>query len=215
MELTVSPNIPPPELRASGGSTYFFNNKPIHVFTSPGTFASLPNWNDVDVEYVVVGGGGGGGNDNWGGPVGRGAGGGGAGGYRTGTTPYTGHFSVPVVIGAGGAGLYLHLILQFKVVMVMHQHLDQDLSPQKVVEVVVDTEEVVVLHIKILVEAHQILMEVLVVVALMVDLLEVREELMVMMAVAVLPATITAVEAAVVPVALDKQAQQHRVDMVV
>ena len=23
----VSPNIPPPELRASGGSTYFFNNK--------------------------------------------------------------------------------------------------------------------------------------------------------------------------------------------
>ena len=36
--------------------------------------------------------------------------------------------------------------------MVMHQHLDQDLSPQKVVEVVVDTEEVVVLHIKILVE---------------------------------------------------------------
>ena len=84
----VSPNIPPPELRASGGSTYFFNNKAIHVFTSPGTFASLPNWNDVDVEYVVVGGGGGGGNDNWGGPVGRGAGGGGAGGHILGLAPW-------------------------------------------------------------------------------------------------------------------------------
>ena len=98
----VSPNAPVPELRASGGSTYFYNNKAIHVFTSPGTFASLPNWVDVDVEYVAVGGGGGGGVDNW--SDARGAGGGGAGGYRTGTTPYSGPFSVPVSIGSGGDG---------------------------------------------------------------------------------------------------------------
>tara|TARA_B100002019_G_scaffold255244_1_gene237812 strand:- start:203 stop:457 length:255 start_codon:yes stop_codon:yes gene_type:complete len=84
-----------------------------------------------------------------------------------------------------------------------------------VVEVVVDTEQVVVLHITILVELHQILMEVLVVVPLTTNQLEVQEELMVMMAVAVLAPTITAAVAAVVPVVLDKQVRQHRVDMVV
>ena len=78
-----------------------------------------------------------------------------------------------------------------------------------------DTEQVVVLHITILVELHQILMEVLVVVLLTTNQLEVQEELMVMMAVAVLAPTITAAVAAVVPVVLDKQVRQHRVDMVV
>ena len=78
-----------------------------------------------------------------------------------------------------------------------------------------DTEQVVVLHITILVELHQILMEVLVVVPLTTNQLEVQEELMVMMAVAVLAPTITAAVAAVVPVVLDKQVRQHRVDMVV
>jgi hypothetical protein len=86
--------------KATGGAISFFGGKTIHTFTSSGTFASLPTWSpSTSVEYVVVAGGGAAGQTTggWGG------GGGGAGGYRTGTTPFSGPFSFAVSVGAGGA----------------------------------------------------------------------------------------------------------------
>jgi hypothetical protein len=83
-----------PSFSATGGTTYVYNNKNIHVFTAPGTFI-VTSGSGV-VEYVVVGGGGGGGVQH--------GGGGGAGGYLTSTTTVSSGTS-PITVGAGGVGL--------------------------------------------------------------------------------------------------------------
>jgi len=87
--------------KATGGAISFYNSgsglRTIHTFTGSGTFATEPNWNAADVEYVVIGGGGAGGSN---------AGtGGGAGAYRTGSTPIGAHpVSTSIQVGAGGVG---------------------------------------------------------------------------------------------------------------
>lgn len=80
-----------------GNSTLTFDNKTIHVFTSPGNFVVT---GEGTIEYVMIGGGGGGGAGNGG--FGSG-GGGGAGGYITNSIPIS-DGTYPVVIGPGGTG---------------------------------------------------------------------------------------------------------------
>jgi len=84
------------EAKATGGSVSFYDGKTIHTFTSSGTFTAPASFSET-VEYVAIGGGGGGGVQH--------GGGGGAGGYTTTSTPLSGPFSAPIVIGAGGNGL--------------------------------------------------------------------------------------------------------------
>ena len=83
------------DAKASGGLISFYNNKTIHAFTSSGTFATNPGFNET-VEYFMVAGGGGGGGSS--------GGGGGAGGYLTGTTPVAHPAPLTVIVGAGGEG---------------------------------------------------------------------------------------------------------------
>jgi len=91
---------PTAEAKATGGVVSFYDGKTIHTLLSTQTFASLPTWQpNTPVEYVIVASGGGGGNGG-----GAGGGGGGAGGYTDGTTSFSGPFSFPVTVGAGGRG---------------------------------------------------------------------------------------------------------------
>jgi hypothetical protein len=83
-------------LLATGGTIYTpGDGYTYHVFTSPGSFIVSPQLPLVTVSYIAIGGGGGGGSGSDGG-------GGGSGGYTTGTTSLSG--SIPITIGAGGAG---------------------------------------------------------------------------------------------------------------
>ena len=87
--------------KATGGTTYFYSGKAIHVFlNSDDNFVCPASFNET-VEYVVVAGGGGGSGSNGGGTAG---GAGGAGGYRTGTIPVTGPTTLTVTVGGGGPG---------------------------------------------------------------------------------------------------------------
>ena len=85
-----------PEIKATGGTRSDYGANTIHQLKASGSFV-FPAQFDKDVFYVVVGGGGGGGADI--------SGGGGAGAWRQGTIPVTGPVTIPVSIGAGGAGL--------------------------------------------------------------------------------------------------------------
>ena len=87
------------QAKATGGAISFFGGKTIHTFTSSGTFTVPGTFNET-IRYAAIGGGGGGGVQH--------GGGGGAGGYRTADIPLNAAGStvnVPVVIGAGGAGM--------------------------------------------------------------------------------------------------------------
>ena len=84
-----------PEIKATGGTRSNYGANTIHQLKASGSFV-FPAQFDKDVFYVVVGGGGGGGADI--------SGGGGAGAWRQGTIPVTGPVTIPVSIGAGGAG---------------------------------------------------------------------------------------------------------------
>ena len=93
----------PPGISATGGqSTYVYNGKKIHVWTTEGSgtpfnVTSVGPTNDT-IEYFIVAGGGGAGGDSEGD-----GGGGGAGGVLTGTIPIQGG-TVTVTLGAGGVG---------------------------------------------------------------------------------------------------------------
>ena len=78
---------------ATGGHISFHNDKTIHTFVTPGTFATTPGFSET-CEYVIIGGGGSGGNGY--------SGAGGAGGYATNTTPIGGGLSLSVTVGDGG-----------------------------------------------------------------------------------------------------------------
>ena len=84
-----------PEIKATGGTRSNYGANTIHQLKASGSFV-FPDQFNKDVFYVVVGGGGGGGADI--------SGGGGAGAWRQGTIPVTGPVTIPVNIGAGGAG---------------------------------------------------------------------------------------------------------------
>ena len=80
-------------LSVTGGNTsYVYNGKKIHVWTSPGPF--VVTGGPDSLEYFVVAGGGSGGADM--------GGGGGGGGVLTGSITLTGPFSTTVTIGPGG-----------------------------------------------------------------------------------------------------------------
>ncbi len=81
--------------KATGGAISYYDNKTIHTFLNPGTFATQPTWSPTaSVEYVIIAGGGSGGSS--------GGGGGGAGGYITNNTTIPGPSSFAVTIGQGG-----------------------------------------------------------------------------------------------------------------
>ena len=84
--------------KATGGTVYYNGSKTIHVFNSPGTFATTASWSaPTSVEYVMVGGGGAGASAY--------GGGGGAGQFLTGTQTVNAHpVSTTIEIGAGGMG---------------------------------------------------------------------------------------------------------------
>jgi len=80
-------------ISVTGGNTsYVYNGKKIHVWTSPGPF--VVTGGPDSLEYFVVAGGGSGGADM--------GGGGGGGGVLTGSITLTGPFSTTVTIGPGG-----------------------------------------------------------------------------------------------------------------
>lgn len=82
-----------PPLSVTGGNTsYVYNGKKIHVWTSPGPFVVTGGPNSL--EYFVVGAGGAGGADM--------GGGGGGGGVTTGSLTLSGPFSTTVTVGPGG-----------------------------------------------------------------------------------------------------------------
>ena len=85
----------PPPVKATGGTRSDYGDNTIHQLKATGSLV-FPDQFNKDVFYVVVGGGGGGGADI--------SGGGGAGAWRQGTIPVTGPVTIPVSIGAGGAG---------------------------------------------------------------------------------------------------------------
>ena len=82
--------------KATGGTVYYTDTKTIHVFNTPGTFATTASWSaPTSVEYVMVGGGGSGACAY--------GGGGGAGQFLTGTQTVNAHpVSTTIAIGAGG-----------------------------------------------------------------------------------------------------------------
>ena len=91
-----------PGIVATGGTKTIDQGYAYHLFTSPGTFAVTAfNPNPFSVEFInvlIVGGGGAGGDDR--------GGGGGAGAFRLeNQVAVTNPYSVPVSIGAGGAGV--------------------------------------------------------------------------------------------------------------
>ena len=78
---------------ATGGRTFNYGTKTIHVFNATATFA-VPGSFSKTCEYVIIGGGGGGANDL--------GGGGGAGTWMEGTSVVGNSASFTVTVGAGG-----------------------------------------------------------------------------------------------------------------
>lgn len=96
---------PNPGTPLSGGTSYAPGDGYTYfVFTSSGTFTSTGPTLNTTAEVIAVGGGGGGGGGSGTEGGSREGGGGGAGGYLRQPVPLSGSFSVPFVIGSGGAG---------------------------------------------------------------------------------------------------------------
>ena len=93
LQLSSDPEAPP-EITATGGSSFIVGNKKVHKFTSNDNFA-IAAGSSTDVEILVIGGGGSGGGDS--------GGGGGAGAvlYGTGITYEPGTYAVVVGVFGG------------------------------------------------------------------------------------------------------------------